>query len=174
MLLVKIIGCLLTLSSCSLLGFNYSKRYANRLNNLVFIQNCIQLLETEIIYSANPIPEALENTYKKGNKKVSFIFKDIKDHLISNKNISLYESFKYNFYLSKDKLYLEEEDIEMMLLFGRNLGLSDRMDQQKHFKSILMNLKTQQDDAEDKKNRNAKMYKNLGVLLGLALVLILY
>ncbi|RKD34576.1 stage III sporulation protein AB [Thermohalobacter berrensis] len=171
--ILKIIGSLMIVISCSFFGFYLGSRYSKRLNNLIFLQNCIQLLESEVIYSATPLPEALDNVYRKGNKKVSFIFKEIKDHLKSNKVYDIYDSFVYIKDILKNNLHLIDEDIEIILSLGRVLGSSNRDDQQKHFKLVLKQIQTQQKEAEEKKKKNEKLYKNLGVLTGLAIVIIL-
>jgi len=172
--LIKIFGSLLIIISSSSLGLIYSRRFRDRVNNLKLLYNCIQLLETEIVYSANPIPDALDAVYRKGNKRVSYVFKDIKEYLISNRSFTLLDSFLNASETLKERMYLENEDIEVIMSLGRSLGASDRMDQQKHFRTALVQLQAQQRDAEEKKDKNVKLYKSLGVLIGFATVIILY
>ncbi|WP_352420021.1 stage III sporulation protein SpoIIIAB [Proteiniborus sp.] len=174
MLLVKTIGCLIIIISSSTLGFYYSRLYSERVNNLINLQNCIQILETEIIYAATPLPKAFKEVYRKGNKKVSFIFNEIREYLINDKNSSVYDGFLHIASELKESLCFKEEDIEIILSFGRSLGLSNRIDQEKHFKVILLQLKNQQREAEEEKAKNGKMYKSLGVLIGFGIVLALY
>lgn len=174
MIKLKLLGSLFIIISSGFIGREYSKKFTERLNNLLYIQNCIQILETEVVYASNPLPNALENLYIKGNKSVSFLFKDIKEYLLNNKDKSLFDSFKHNLELSKDKLYFKDDDVEVILSLGRTLGTSDVVDQQKHFKTTIMNLEINQQDAREDKDKNAKMYKSLGLLFGTALVLILY
>lgn len=172
MFLLRIIGSLIIIISSSLIGFSYGSKYSKRLNNLMYLSNCIQLLETEVMFAATPIPEALENVYKKGNKKISYIFNNIKENL--RKSLSTNESFKSIYDKLKNELHFEEEDIEIFMTLGRVLGRSDRKDQQKHFKTVLAQLERQQLDAKEKKLKNEKMYKSLGVLGGILITLILY
>lgn len=174
MIKLKLLGSLFIIISSGFIGFEYSRKYIERLNNLIYIQNCIQILETEVVYASNPIPNALENLYIKGNKKVSFLFKDIKEYLLNNKDKSLFDSFKHNLEISKNKLFLQDDDIEIILSLGRTLGISDVFDQKKHFKTTIMNLEINQQNARENKDKNAKMYRSLGLLFGTALVLILY
>lgn len=171
MFLLKIIGSLIIITSSSLIGFSYGRKYSNRLNNLVQISNCIQILETEVIFAATPIPDALENVYKRGNKKVSYIFREIKEHL--NKSLSITNSFTSIQSKLKDELSLQEEDIEIFLSLGRVLGKSDRQDQQKHLKTVLIQLDRQQLDAENERVKNEKMCKSLGVLGGILITVLL-
>lgn len=174
MFLVKIIGCFMIILSSSILGFNYSRLYSERLRNLINFQHCLQILETEIIYAATPLPEALKEVYNKGNKKVSYVFDEIRKYLINNKSSNVYDGFLKIASELKENLCFKEEDIEIILSFGRSLGVSNRIDQEKHFKVILLQLKNQQKDAEEEKTKNGKMYKSLGVLIGFGIVLALY
>lgn len=68
---------------------------------------------------------------------------------------------------------LEEEDVELFLSLGRLLGNSDRADQEKNFKLILNHIKILKEEAKLERDKNEKMYKNLGILAGVAIVIIL-
>ncbi|TAH63401.1 MAG: stage III sporulation protein AB [Gottschalkiaceae bacterium] len=171
---VKIIGCLMIIFSSSILGFNYSRVYTERVVGLINMQQCLQILQTEIMYAANPLPEALKEVFNKGNKKVSYVFNEIRKYLIYNKNASVYEGFVAISTELKNKLCFKDEDIEIILSFGRSLGISNRLDQEKYFKIALLQLQNQQKEAEEEKKKNSKMYKSLGVLVGFGIVLALY
>lgn len=170
---VKICGSLLIFFSTTWIGFYYGKRYSNRLKNLIHMEQCMKILETEIVYGATPLPEALTNIYHKGNKKVSFIFQNIKDHLMNSKHGDVFHSFSSVIKPLKDKLNFKDEDIEIFLSLGRVVGSSDRKDQEKNFKLILNQIKFLQDDAKIEKDKHEKMFKNLGILTGLAIIIIL-
>ena len=85
MIFLKLIGGFLIIFSSAILGFNYGNRFSKRFENLCFLEQCIKILETEIVYGAYPLPDALSNVYTKGNKKVSFIFERIKSHLLGSR-----------------------------------------------------------------------------------------
>lgn len=150
MFLIKVASCLTIILSSSTLGFYYSRIYVERLNNLINFQHCIQILETEILYAANPLPEALKEVYNKGNKKVSYIFNEIRKYLANNKDSNVYDGFLSIASELKESLCFKEQDIEIILSFGRSLGISNRVDQEKHFKVLLLQLKSQQ--REDRKS----------------------
>lgn len=173
MFLLKMLGSLIIIISSSLIGYFYGSTYSKRVRNLIYLRNCIQLLETEIMYSASPIPEALGNVYKKGNKEISFIFKEITEHLLSDRNHSLEDSFQFVCSRYKTQLSLTSEDVEVIISLGNTLGKSDRIHQQKYFKLIITQLEGQQADAEERKKKNEKMYKSLGLLGGIALAILL-
>ncbi|NLW22397.1 MAG: stage III sporulation protein AB [Tissierellia bacterium] len=171
--LIKIVGGLLIILSTSLIGFCYGNRYSKRMNNLIYMEQCLKILETEIVYGAVPLPEALSNVYKKGNKKVSFVFEDIKNHLLEDKTGDIYQSFKSVAGTLNEKLDFTKEDVEIFLSLGRVLGSSDRQDQEKNFKLILNQIAILEKEAKLERDKNEKMYKNLGILAGIAIVIIL-
>ncbi|MCF6465622.1 stage III sporulation protein SpoIIIAB [Clostridium sp. Cult2] len=173
MALIKIIGGLLIILSTTLMGYHYGSRFSNRLNNLLYLEQCFKILETEIVYGAIPLPEALTNVYNKGNKKISYIFEEIKLHLLHNKTGDIYHSFYSVIVLLKDRLSFKKEDIEIFLSLGRVLGSSDRQDQEKNFKFIFNQLEILQKEAKLERDKNEKMYKNLGILTGITIVIIL-
>lgn len=170
---LKLTGSILVLFSTSLMGYIYGKSYRERLENLIYLENCIKLLETEVIYGANPLPEALMNVYNKGNKKVSYIFRLIIERLNKDRECTVFDSFLSVEDAMKNDLNFKKEDIEMFMTLGRTIGSSDRTDQEKNFKLILTQIKTLEDEARIEKDKNEKMFKNLGFLAGLAIVVIL-
>jgi len=170
---LKIIGSLLIVLSSSMIGYYFGNKYSARLENLLHLEQCIKILETEIVYGAVPLPEALNNVYLKGNKKVSYIFKQIRNNLLYNKDGDLLESFEVVKRQLIEELNLNDEDVELFLSLGRLLGISDRADQEKNFKLILNQIDILKNEAKLEKDRNEKMYKNLGILAGIAIVIIL-
>lgn len=171
--LVKLFGSILIIISTSLIGFYYGDKYSDRLSNLIYLEQCFKILETEIVYGANPLPEALTNVYKKGNKKVSFVFKEISDHLKANKNGDLFQSFYSVVGILRNSLSLKDEDIELFLSLGRVLGSSDRKDQEKNFNFLFKQISVLQREAKIEKDKNEKLYKNLGILSGITILIIL-
>lgn len=171
--LMKILGSILIVLSSSLIGYYLGNKYSARLENLMHLEQCIKILETEIVYGAVPLPEALTNVYLKGNKKVSYIFEEIKINLLSNRDGDLYKSFEMVKSQLLEDFSLEEEDVELFLSLGRLLGNSDRADQEKNFKLILNHIKILKEEAKLERDKNEKMYKNLGILAGIAIVIIL-
>ena len=170
---IKFIGGILIFFSTTLLGFYYGGKYSHRLRNLIYMEQCIKILETEIVYGAILLPDALTSVYNKGNKCVSFIFESIKDCLLNNKKAEVYDSFIHVEPLLRDKLYFKEEDIEMFLSLGRIVGSSNRQDQEKNFKLILNRISVLEREAELERDKNEKMFKNLGILAGLAIIILL-
>lgn len=173
MYLLKFLSMLSIFSICTIIGYYYGQKYALRFENLVYLEQCIKILETEIVYGATPLPDALSNVYKKGKSTVSYIFEDIKKDLISNKRGFVFESFLEIESQLYNRLYLKKEDVEIFLSLGRVLGTSDRLDQSKVFKIILNQISAQIAEAKAEKNQNLKLYRSLGVITGIGIIILL-
>lgn len=173
MFLLKLLLFASIFISSSTMGHLYGQRFSTRLENLIFLEQCIKILETEIIYGATPLPEALNDTFNKGNMKVSYIFRYIKEDLILNKRDSVYESFLAIENCLYEEIHLKKEDVEIFLSLGRVLGTSDRLDQQKNFVMVLNQINAKVLDAKIDKEKNEKLYKTLGVIGGLGIIILL-
>lgn len=173
MFLLKLVSSLLIFLTSTSIGYIYGKTFSYRLENLIYLEQCIKILETEIVYGATPLPEALSNVFKKGKGKVSYIFEEIKNDLLSNKREGIYHSFLSVEGILYDNLHLKKEDVEIFLALGRVLGTSDRKDQQKNFVLILNQIAAQILEAKVEKNKNEKLYKSLGVITGVGILILL-
>lgn len=172
--LLKLTGSVLIILSTSMIGYHYGNKYSNRLKNLIYLEQCLRILETEIVYGAIPLPEALDNVYKKGNKKVSFIFGEIASELFKQKHSNISDAFLMVIPLMKDKLQLRKEDTELFLALGGVLGSSGRLDQEKNFRLILNQISVLQTEARLERDKNERVYKTLGILTGTTILIILF
>jgi len=171
-MILKMIAIITVFFTCTIIGYIYGKRFSTRLENLIILEQCIKILETEIVYGSTPLPEALSNVYIKGNIKVSFIFEEIKNDLLSNKRGLVYNSFLSVEDKMYNKLNFKKEDVETFFSLGRVLGTSDRLDQQKNFILIYTQIAALILEAKNEKNKNEKLYKNLGVITGIGIIII--
>lgn len=173
MMVLKMTAIMIIFFTCTIIGYVYGRRFSTRLENLILLEQCIKILETEIVYGSTPLPEALSNVYRKGNIKVSYIFEEIKDDLLLNKRGLVYNSFLAVEDRLYNELHLNKEDVETFLSLGRVLGTSDRMDQQKNFILIYNQIAALILDAKFERNKNEKLYKNLGIITGIGIIIIL-
>lgn len=164
-------GIILLLTS--IIGYAYGNIYTRRARNLLDLQYCIRVLESEIINGNVPLPQALENTSVKGRGSISILFKEIKDDLTINKREDIFHSFLRQKYNLKDRYALKTEDIEVFLYLGKILGKSSRGDQEKNMRFIISQLDNLYIEAQNEEAKNAKLYRTLGFLAGLVIVIIL-
>lgn len=157
----------------SVLGYAYGNIYTKRAKNLLDLQYCIRILESEIINGNLPLPQALENTYIKGRGNIAVIFHEIKEDLLVNKQEDVYYSFQIQKIILKDRYALNDQDIEVFLYLGKILGKTNRVDQEKKIRFVITQLDNHYMEAESERKKNTKLYRTLGFLVGLGVVIIL-
>lgn len=173
MFLLKFISSLGIFLTSTFIGHLYGQKFTLRFENLIYMKQCIKILETEIVYGSTPLPDALSNVHRKGKKKVSYIFEEIKEDLLLNKPSDLSSSFLSVEEKMYEELSFKKPDVEMFLAFGRVLGTSDRLDQQKNFALILNQMDGLIAEAKLEKTKNEKLYKSLGVITGIGIIILL-
>jgi len=172
-MVIKFVGAFLIISATTLIGYIYSNIYNLRVKELRELQYGIQMLETEMVYGYSPLPEALDSVSRRISDNISLLFSETSKKLRSKNGLSVSEawSLTLNALMPKTSLTAVERDI--LLAFGESLGTSDVKNQSRNFKLTLTLLKQEELKAVELRDKNVKMYRNLGFLFGLALVIIL-
>lgn len=171
--MIRIIGFLFIILSSSGIGYIMGTRFDLRVRELKLLKVALQMLETEIVYSNTPLPLAFESVQRKSTHPISNLFKAVKYNLEKRTFGSVGEAFCQSIDDTRDQMSLSKEDIETLKSFGNSIGNSDIEGQVKSFKMIIKQLDSQEIKAEESKDKNEKMYKSLGFLGGLAIVILL-
>ena len=173
MIFLKTILLIVIFSICTSIGILHGRTFSTRLENLIYLEQCIKILETEIVYGSTPLPQALTNVFEKGNLRVSFIFEAINRDLLENKRGDIYLSFVSVKEILFTKLNLKKVDVEAFMSLGRVLGTSNREDQEKNLKITLNQFTVLISEAREERNKNEKLYKTLGLITGIGIIIIL-
>lgn len=173
MIFLKTVLLIVIFSICTSIGILHGRTFSTRLENLIYLEQCIKILETEIVYGSTPLPQALTNVFEKGNPRVSFIFEAIKRDLLENKRGDIYLSFISVKEILFTKLNLKKVDVESFISLGRVLGTSNREDQEKNLKITLNQISGLIFEAREERNKNEKLYKTLGLITGIGIIIIL-
>ncbi|MBU7007627.1 stage III sporulation protein SpoIIIAB [Phosphitispora fastidiosa] len=172
--MIKIIGACVTLGACATMGFTWAGVYEKRPQQLIYLGQGLQLLETEILYGATPLPEAMEQVAANCSPEVSGFFSCTAAELRRMEGLTAGEAWDRAIARYSVKTALAKKDLHILRRFGVSLGASDREDQAKHLKVALSQLKLAAAEAEAAARKNATVYRYLGFLGGLLLVMILY
>lgn len=164
---------LIVITSSSVLGILYGGIYSKRERSLRDLEYNIRLLESEIIAGRTPLPEALENTYKKGKGGIRTIFLEIQMDLLENRREDVYISFVLQEDLLKKLYMLKKEDISIFLFLGKILGKSNKEDQANNLKFIIKQIQSMKEESNMEKEKNVKLYRTLGILMGISIVIIM-
>lgn len=172
--MVKLMGAVLLIAACGYAGWNISRHYANRPRELRQFMAALQMLETEIIYAATPLPDALSGIAARVDPRVASFFRQVVQELKSNRGCSAREAWTGALEKYRPGSDLDQGDLGILNSLGNCIGMSDREDQGKHLRLALEQLKIAHAAAEETAARNVKLWNYAGLLGGLVIVLALY
>lgn len=173
-MLVKMIGSLIVFIASSLWGYVQSQKYSKRPSELRTLQALFQMFENEISFLSNVLSDAFMKIYKCSDSSVSLFFKSTVDSLNNETGINASEAWSRGVCDNISKTNLNYEDKEILISFGKLLGVSDLEGQIKNIRLTLNQIKIQEQKAEEQRVKNEGMFKNLGILGGLAIIIILF
>lgn len=168
MLGIKIIIYTFIFLSCSIIGILISKKYVNRVNELKEFKNALNIFKTKIRYTYEPIPEIFMQISKSVNSNISNVFTEA-----ASKMDILAAGEAWNIALKMEDLSINEEDKNALNNLSKLLGKTDLEGQLNQIEMTSDFLEEQIRKAEQEKNKNEKMYRTLGMILGMTIVVIL-
>lgn len=172
MLLLKLFGSISVLGASSFLGYMLARDYIKRPQQLREIQSMLQILENEIAFISNMLKDALYKAGTGTKSPVGFFFREA-SVILAGGYTDASDAWTRAVTENIDKTSLNQEDAEILLSFGKMLGSSDYEGQIRNIRLISSQLHIQEQKAEELRKKNESMYRNLGVLGGLAIVIIL-
>lgn len=172
--MIKAIGMFLTLTACGSMGMTWAGVYEKRPKHLAALDSALQLLETEIIYGATPLKDAMASVSQSCEPAISGLFKHTALELSKMEGVTAGEAWSQAVTAFQQESVLNDSDFKILKRFGASLGISDREDQAKHLELTRSQLKLAAAQAESAAKKNSSMFRYIGFLGGLFLVLILY
>ncbi|WP_336786864.1 stage III sporulation protein SpoIIIAB [Paenibacillus sp. MMO-177] len=171
--MIKLLGAVLILFAGTMIGFQQAARLAARPRQLRQLAHALQRLETEIGYGHTPLPEALVRTAEAVPEPLAQLFRDTADRVQGPEGLTFRESWEQAMTSGWGLTALRQTEQSVMLRLGSTLGISDKEDQLKHIHLALLQLKAEEDTAREDQSRYEKMWKSLGVLIAVLVVILM-
>jgi stage III sporulation protein AB len=145
-----------------------SNRYSQRANNLRQMKKALNILEAKIVYTYEPLPDIFLEISKKMNGDVGKLF------FVARKYMEIdFAGDAWEKSINDSNIILQEEDKEALKSLGKLLGNTDVDGQISQIRLVNNFLDIQIEEAIESKNKNEKLYKKLGVIVGIAVVIVL-
>lgn len=172
MYFLKFLFLIFILAGSTSIGFLLSKKYVDRVRELKSLASLINILKNKIKFTHKPLGEIFEEVANiKKDSKMATIFLKAAENL---KNKKCEQAWIDAIQEERNFLNLKDEDINLIKTFGVMLGKTDIEGQMSELEQFMILLEAQIKKAEAEQSKNEKMYKSLGTIVGLAIVIILY
>lgn len=168
MIFIKTFIFAMIIGASSVIGLMLAKKYSNRELELKEMKNALNMFENKISFTYEDIPTVFNDVSEKIQGNVGKIFKTASKKM---QDVSAGDAWEY----SLENVYtsLTKEDINIIKGLGRMLGKTDLNGQISEIKLVKDFIDTQINEAKKEKEKNSKMYKTLGVVVGITIVIIL-
>lgn len=169
MQILKYFILFIILVSCSLIGRYLAKKYILRVNQLEEMKNALNMFQSKIKFTYEPIPEIFEEIAQNTNKSIGQVFELAKEKMQNQTaNIAWEESVE-----ESQNNYFTREDKQVLKTLSKLLGQTDIEGQTSQIQITQKFLETQLKEAQEQKEKNERLYSKLGTTIGLAIVIIL-
>lgn len=171
MIIIKYILLILILIASSKIGIIIAKKYKNRVIELGEFKEAINILKTKIKFTYEPLSEIFNEISEITSENISKVFKQTS---INMQKMSVMHSWEQSLEGFKNILSLNKDDINVLKGLGKMLGKTDVEGQISEIEVVSEFIETQIKKADIECNKNEKMYRTLGTIIGLAIAIILF
>ena len=166
MIILKFINLTCVLFICIYLGYYKAKGYENRVIELNKFENSLIMFKSKIEFTYEPIKNIFEEISK-------IIYENEENIFISTINYEKDLSLSWNNSTNKINNGLNNEDKEIIKMLGKMLGKTDIKGQVNEINLCINLVERQLKKAECEREKNTKLYRTMGIVLGLGICIIL-
>lgn len=172
-MIIKLVLSIPIIGLSALVGILISSNYENRIKQLHAFIYAMKVMDSEMNYSKNYLVDILKKLANSNEETIGAFFTNI----INELSISFGKDFSYIWSDAVDKTFksstLSNNDIKLIKDLGKSLGKIDLINQQKILEYFYRRFNLQLEEAIEEKERKSRVYKNLGVAVGIMIVVIL-
>ena len=169
MIFFKIIVSLAIFCITTYIGIEKARSLKEREEILKDVITFLKLVQSEMIYMANLLP----NAYERSRQKLNSVFKDVIGTIVVD--MLKVESSEMSFSIKKNISLLnslQDYDKEVVISILMNLGRGDIDSQNNIIENGITLIKAQMKEANEIKLKNSKLYQTIGAITGLLIVII--
>ena len=164
---IKFFVLILILFICTQIGILKAKTYDNRVIALKKFKNALEMLKSKIEFTYEPIKDIFEEISKIIYSEQDNVFASTVN-MIDKKSVN--ES--WNFAVENENNF-NDEDKSTIKMFGKLLGKTDKAGQINEINVTSKLVDRLIEKAENEKAKNYKLFKTLGVVIGIGTCIIL-
>lgn len=169
----KVVGAFLVIGSLGMAGMKVASFYSRRSAELRSLQDALQMLDTEILYAATPLPAALKKIGQARGDIIAKMFGEAGELIGAGQGCTVAEAWGKALQQNWESSAMNREDYAILLSFGDLLGNSDRQEQHKNITLTSLHLRKEEEKARRDQEKNTRLWQYGGFLVGVSVVLLL-
>ena len=153
---------------CSAIGLIKSQKYTWRVEELKEFKNALNMFKTKISFTFEPIPDIFAQISGSVSQNISSIFR------IASYNMQFFPAGDaWSKAMDADILNIKAEDKKILKDLSKLLGKTDLNGQISQIEITSSFLDEQIKKAEKEREKSEGMYRKLGMIIGLGIIIIL-
>ena len=169
--MLRLAGCAVIFICCTSLGMIKASVYGQRRREIENTLELIRLLELEISYRKETLSKAFEKTASMKDCWMSNVLSSCADGLRMERPLS--DSWKDAIDMNIQKCPLTKAETDILMDISMGLGRSDVQGQAKIFAPALIRLEKCLEDASVQERKQGRMYRGMGVAVGIAVAVVM-
>jgi len=169
MFIIKTIIYILIFSTCTYIGIIKSSKYSKRVDELKTFKDALNMFKMKIKFTYEPVPEIFKEIGSNFKNNVGQVFINSNTYMTE---ITANQAWEKSI-LETSLLNINDDDKNILVKLGKLLGKTDIEGQISEIELVSSFLDTQIEYAEVDKNKNEKLNKTLGMIVGLTIVILL-
>ena len=171
---VRIVASIVILLGCAYLGILFAASFRKRVKQLEELCFIINQMDFDIDFLNIPLSESLKRISGMCEGGVKRVVEYVRMGMNESKCLDMHGLWKKAFERFEYDLALNESDKNIILDFSKNLGSGDRIREKNNIKAATMRLEVACREAKDYATTNSRMYRGLGILAGIFIVIVLF
>jgi len=171
--ILRLLGSVLVIFACTVLGLYYSMRDSFRITDLTELKKALVLLKGEIEFTLTPLPEAAATVAGRLKPAIARFFELFSFNLSNDSGLTAASAWCEAVKDGLSRLHLNEEDLRNVERLGETLGYLSKQTQLEGLEMAVLYLDDQIGRLRGSETQNKRLYRNVGLILGALIVIIL-
>lgn len=163
----------MVLAASSGIGFLYSFELRKRLEEINELCRVFKVILGDIRYTRASLPEAIKSAFARHDGSYHDFLHDMTEQLEHSPGISLGNIWSNICQKTLKESSLSKQDKKQLIDFGERIGFTDREQQMGEFELFIGYLEEEASAINGIIAAKAKLYRSLGVLIGVFIIIIL-
>ncbi len=173
-MMLKWLANIVVVLGCGYIGVVLASRIDTRIRQLKALESVFGQLAFNIGFLALPFPEALHRAAQSQRGVIRELIAEIANVMREKPELSPDKVFEFIIPHIGGRLCIGEEEIELIREFLAYAGRGDSQNTMDGIRLTLAKLRISVDEAENQRQRDGKLYRGLGFMAGLLIVVILF